>query len=462
MTRLSILTAIRRLNHSAISLLRSRSSILIGSNGISLVTRIISTIILTRLLDSSAFGAIGLIMTFSFVLSMITDLGFYQFVVRSEKIKNPEFLDRVWTVRFCRDLVLAIVMVLMSGSIASYVRVPELQLAFAISALTVILDGACSMAFATAAHSQKIGMLSLLDLICSVVTTIVSIVMAIYMRSYWAIIIGILVGSLLKTILSYSMFPGSSRRFVFDPNTFREVWQFGRFIMPSSVITLIINQSDKIVLARVFDIKTFGLYSIASNLAIAPLSLMNSYTARILYPAFASGFQTHPTMMKDLFYKVGFLVRALFMFVAGGSITGAPIVIASLYDNRYIDASSFLSVLLITSVVNFIITTENELLVAMGKVRLPLYFNMLRLVVLILVGPLLFWKYNAIGLVWSFAIAGIITQLAMSIKMHSLGLFRLRSEFTLWSSGGLGMFVGYFSVLVASKIWANIPLPFSS
>ncbi len=436
------------------------SSLLIGANGVALVARIVSTMVLTRLLDATAFGAVGMVMSFSFIVVMLTDLGFYAFVVRSPRAHDPDFLDRVWTVRLCRDAALTLVFIALSKPLAWYVEVPGLAPAFAVGALTLILDGLSSMAFATAARDQRIGLLSLLDLIPALASIVVSIGVSIVIRNYWAIICGICVGSLLKTILSYGMFPGSRRRFVIDRQTFRDVWAFGRFVMPSSIITLLINQSDKLVLARAFDLKTFGLYSLASNLASAPLSLMASYTSRILYPAFSTGHREHPGVMAEIFYSTGFAIRMAFMFLCGGAITAAPIAIALLYDDRYLGASEFLSVLMITSLINFVITTENELLVAVGEVKKQLYFNGLRIVLIGVIAPIFYVRWGAIGLVWSFAISGMGTQAAVWIKMRAMGIFRLRGEIILWSAVLAGMSAGYAAVLLAQHVWTNIPSPF--
>jgi lipopolysaccharide exporter len=441
-----------------LEILQKNSVVLIGSNSVTLVARIFSTMILTRLLDASAFGAVGMITTFAVILVMVTDLGFYPFVVRSAQADNSDFLDKVWTIRLCRSLALTIIFIALAKPLALYVGVPGLEYAFAAGSLILILDGATSMAFATAARGHLVRRLAMLDLSSALITTFSSILLAIYIRNYWSIISGILIGAAVKMVLSYAIFPDSGRRLVFDRAMFREVWQFGRFIMPSSVITLLIGQSDKLVLARLFDLKTFGLYSLASNLAVAPLHVMSSYTARILYPALVKGHSEQYTNLGDLFYRAGFVIRIFFMAACGFAICSTPIMIAILYDDRYIYAAKFMSILLITSLFDFVLSTENELFVAIGKIRSLLYFNMFRLAAILVLGPIFYQMWGPLGLVWAFAAAACSTQIVMLIAMKTLGMLRLRSEAMLWSAVLAGMIAGYTAVVFANQIWHEIPL----
>ena len=442
--------------------LKSPSAILVGTNIVSLLARMISTIILTRLLDTTAFGAIGIITTFSFVIVMLTDLGFYQYTVRSERINDAKFLDKVWTVRLTRDAIISVIFILCSGPMANYVNNPELQLAFVIMSLTLILDGASSMAFATAAKDRLIGRLSLLDFIPMAFTIPTTIVLAIEVRSYWAMIISIVFGSLIKAILSYTMFENSRRRLDFDRSIFIDIWKFGRFIVPSSVITLLIGQSDKLVLVRFFSIQDFGLYSLASNLSMAPSNLMNSYASRILYPAFSDSTIKATSENSAIFYEFGSITRLLFIFFSGLIVTAAPVIIAILYDDRYINASQYLSILLLVNIINFVIGTENEMLVACGKVRWQLNFNIFRLFTYCLSGILLFRSIGPIGLVWALVVTSVLTKIGMSMAMGSLGIVRLKHELRFWGSAFLGLALGLGLTVLARDFAPNIPLPFLS
>ena len=433
---------------------------LIGSNLVALISRMLSSVILTRLLDAAAFGTVAIITTFSFIIVMLTDLGFYQYTVRSPRMDEEGFLDKVWTVRLTRDVAITVIFVLLSGTMASYVRDPGLQLAFAITSLTLITDGLSSMAFATAARSGKVGRLSLLDLIPVIVTIFLSIGFAYILRSYWALIISGVLGSVLKLFLSYYMFPGSGRQLRFDKSVFIDIWKFGRFIVPSSVITMLLGQSDKFLLIRYFSIGQFGLYSLASTLASAPSNLMNSYTSRILYPAFSSP-DNRTSDLSRLFYEFGSKTRLLFIFLSCILITSAPVLVAILYDDRYLGAAQYLSILLVSAVVNFVISTETDMMIASGHVHWQLYLNILRLMMYAASSITLFHFMGVIGLIWAIALTTVAIKFVTTIVMSYLGIARLYNEVIFLVVAFTGGTLGTGVVLVGRAIWPAIPLPFA-
>jgi lipopolysaccharide exporter len=350
--------------------------------------------------------------------------------------------------------------VLTSGLMAKYVRDPSLQLAFAVASLTLITDGMSSMAFATAARGGLLNRLSMLDLIPVLAAIVVSIILAVLTRSYWALIISGVFGSILKMVLSYYMFPDSRRRIKFDKEVYLEIWRFGKFIVPSSIITLLLAQSDRFVLVRFFSIQQFGLYSLASTLSAAPSTLMSSYTARILYPVFSKP-NGNKAGMSALFYKYGSKTRLLFIFLIGVFITSAPTVIAVLYDDRYLGASQYLSILLIAGAVNFLISTENEMLVAAGRVHWQMHINILKIAMYTIFSLALYRAIGVIGLVWAIALTSIAVKIIMTVAMWHIGILRLKEEMKFMIAAFAGVFLGITITLVSKTIWVTVPLPFS-
>ena len=171
------------------------------------VLRIFSSMTLTRLLDSTAYGVVGVITSVAYMLTMLSDVGIYDFLVRHHEGDERNFLDQVWTIRLIRGVLLAVVMVLIAKPATIFLDKPELAPVVAVWGLNFILDGLSSLAFATAVRQQKLWRLSNLDLSANVVTLVVSIIFAAVTHSYWAMIAGMLAGGALKLFLSYLLFP---------------------------------------------------------------------------------------------------------------------------------------------------------------------------------------------------------------------------------------------------------------
>ncbi|MEQ1548906.1 MAG: oligosaccharide flippase family protein, partial [Chakrabartia sp.] len=222
---------------AVLNLAQRNTSVLIGANVVTLVIRLFSTIILTRLLEPAAFGTIAIIGTVQTVLVIASDVGFYPYVVRDSRVAETRFLDQMWTLRLIRALILGGITLAIARPTALYVGVPDLELALQITALQPIVEGLSSMAFATAARGGEIKKLSMLDLIIALTQAVLSILLSIIWRDFWGMVIAATACSFLKTFLSYYLFSESRRRWNYSYEQSKQLWSFGRHILPSSMIS---------------------------------------------------------------------------------------------------------------------------------------------------------------------------------------------------------------------------------
>lgn len=403
--------------------------------------RVLSTIVLTRLLDSSAFGVVGIIASVTTIFAMVSDIGLHSFVIRHEAGTDPKLLDEVWTIRFMRSALLAIAALALSGPIAAYVGKP-IQPAIAVASLIFVLDGASSLSFATAIRNRQVLRVSIADVASTIIQISYSIAAAIILRNYWALVTAIIVGNLAKAVLSYALFPGSRRRFSFSRGRAREVWRFSRFITASSILTVLLGQTDKVVLSRLFPLSLFGLYSIAANLATAPIAFTYPYATRVLFPIYAKTYRETPSEFRKVFYAAKRLPSLLFTFSVGGLVGGAPILIAILYQPRYMQAATYVSLLSIGSMLALGNVVANEALIAAGRMWTTTAVNIVRIVWLALAAPTLYHFFGAIGVVIAVSAIEAPALVASWIFQARAGFFSWREEVLLLGAGGAGVAIG--------------------
>ena len=87
---------------SALASLRTRilsgGGAVMGGFGAAQVLRLISNLILTRLLMPEAFGLMAVAISVNIWAVMLTDIGIGSSVIRSPNSEKPEFLRTAWTV----------------------------------------------------------------------------------------------------------------------------------------------------------------------------------------------------------------------------------------------------------------------------------------------------------------------------------------------------------------------------
>ncbi len=405
--------------------------------------RIVSSATLTRLLDVKAFGIVGLVTTVAFVFTLLSDIGVQPFVIRHAQGDDPAFLDEIWTLRLIRSVGLTLIMAATARPAAVALGKPELYPVIMLWSLNFTLDGLASMAFATAVRERQLWRLAMLDLGMSLCQFIISVMLALIFRSYWALLAAMILGSAFKSLLSYLIFPHSSRRLRLSRERAREMWKFSRFIAPSSLMTLVILQADKLILVRMMPLAIFGLYTLAVTISSAGGALATNYCRRVLYPAFAETVRSGGASLRVVFYQKRRWMNYLYMVAVGGVGGGAGLIVSILYDHRYQGVTVYLRLLCISATLVLANTASEEVLIASGNLRATLNANVVRM--LWLIGGVSVALVNGSTL-FLVAIFGLVEVAAMAnywFNLRKMGLLDLREELAGLLVAGAGAGLGY-------------------
>lgn len=405
--------------------------------------RIVSSAALTRLLSAEAFGVVGIITSVAVTFALISDIGISVFMLRHKESDDPRFLDEVWTLKLVRSVTLTLLVALLSAPISNYLDKPDLRWAIAFGGLTFLFDGLSALTFMTALRNRQVKRLNKIDLICQVFGVLASIVLAYLIGNYWAILFSNLIGQCFRIWLSYAWFPDARRRIRFSRARTAELWQFSRFITGSTMLTLVISQTDKVVLSKLFPLQVFGLYIIASNLAGAPNGLAGMYVGRILYPRYAQVAREAPETMREVFYAQRLQTSLLYAFAVGGFMACAPLVVTVLYDDRYLPAIVYLQILLINSFFAMGNSSTNEVMLAIGNPKFTFYANVVRLGFLALAGWAAYTEFGVFGLIWAVGLVEFAAQIYAWISLRTLRLLDVPKEAAILGIGVAGFALGW-------------------
>jgi O-antigen/teichoic acid export membrane protein len=399
-------------------------SILLVFTVATLALRMAGNVVLTRLLTPEAFGVMGMIISVMMVLTMLSDFGFASFIIRHEKGEDAKFLDVIWTIRLVQSVVQGAVMLAGSLPIALALGKPSMAGPIAICAPLFVLNALCPMSALLAQRQGLIRKTCAIDLGALAVQIAFNLSLAIILRDYRALIAGLYVGAIAKVLLTLVFLPPRSR-FAYDAETAREFFGFSRVIMASTVITLLISQSDKILFARLFSFADFGVYVLAANLALAAQPFGHSYVSRLFYPMVSRAWRERPEDLPGLFYGPRDRMYRLLFAGAGLTIGVAPLLFAVLFDHRYEYGWIFLSILLFRTALDLDSFAGTQALMAIGRTTMTLRANVLRVVVLAVVALPLFHILDLIGLPVALVLSELAATIYVNVLLKKIGLFRL-------------------------------------
>ena len=329
---------------------------LVGSNVSSQALRLISSLVLTRLLMPDAFGLLAAMSTLYFGLVMFSDMGIWQSVVKSENGNEPRFLGTAWTAQLIRALILVLLVCFMAAGVyllsqsrwiqASSVyadpRMPWMMASFSVCAL---LQGLESMKLATAQRNLHGAYLARLELLSQLAAMVTTIGLTWWTRSVWSLMVGTMVYSLARTWMSHFYLPGQHVRPCWDKVHAGEIIGFGKWIFLSSIIGFLAANIEKLILAALLTATSFGLFSIASTLLAAVVGVYASLNGHVVFSSMSQALRGNRDNMVRMYGRVQRIADVLLGGLAGVLIMSGQWAIWILYDPRYEQAGWMLQTL---------------------------------------------------------------------------------------------------------------------
>lgn len=423
------------------------------------VLRIASNLVLTRLLAPEAFGVVGVVSSISFVLQLLTDAGFRAFVVRSRKADERRFRNVIWTMRLIRSAFLTLTMFVFAGALAGAFDKPELETPVRAASFLFFLEGLRSLHPISAERARRISYITVIEFAAFLLQMATTITAAFIIPSFWALIIGLYAGAIANAVFSYALFPGGFHRIAFDRSISRELWGFARFVIASSMITVVLNQADKIFIGRSLSLQEFGLYMLATNLAAAALGLVRAYASRILLPLFAETARNAVENLNRVYYAARRRMTAILAFFIGGGVGGGHLAVRILFDERYLDAGLYVSLLLLAPLFTLITLPAEQLMIVKGRLHATLEANIVRLVWVFAAAPLGLHFFGVIGLVSAFALMEAATALYWWPRLAHAGVLDAREELIALAAASAGAVLGFAADRLANYLIASGMLP---
>jgi O-antigen/teichoic acid export membrane protein len=380
--------------------------------GFSQGVRLVSNLVLTRLLFPEAFGLMTLVNVFIIGLSLLSDVGVGPSIMQSKRGDEPDFLNTAWTLQVVRGAVLWLGTCILAVPASIFYDAPALMGLLPTAGLSLLITGFNPTRVDTANRHLLLGRVTLLDLIAQTLGIAAMIALAFATRSVWALVGGGLVGSLTKLALNHALLPGIKNRFRWERTAVLELVHFGKWIFLSTMLHFLIAQGDKAILGKWLPLDVLGVYNVGYFFASFPIMLATAVVGRVLIPIYRDH---HPATSPENFQKLrrmrfaltgGLMGLVLFMAHAGVPLIGL------LYDDRYLQGGPILVAIALTQVVQLLGMTYDQAALAVGDSKRFFY--------LIASRALVQTACFAAGLVWGGLQGALLGQGIAMLIVHPM------------------------------------------
>ncbi len=388
-----------------------------------------SSLILTRILLPDAYGIITILMSVSFTLAMLSDVGTYTSIVRAPNGDNPAYLNTAWTIRFVRSTLNATIMFFAAPVVVRLFGTPALTAPLRVYAIWFLIDALESNSVPIAARKKNTRIVVYSDFVAVVISTVFTVIYSYVSRSFWGMVYGLLLNRALFVSFSYLYYKEFRPRFAFNRSAARDIFQFTRFVMPSSLLALVLSQFDKAVFLRFFDLRLLGIYGVASNIASQVEALIARTSEMVVYPRCAHAFRVDPKSFPEKYYTDNVRVFAVTGALAAGVGGAAQLIISFLYDPRYALAGEVLQAIMIRTALSSVASPAENMLIASGQSHIILVGNLYRAASIVLGSIVGFYAFGFVGFLYGMAFSALPPTIYLLVRQKKLGAPVFKYEF---------------------------------
>jgi O-antigen/teichoic acid export membrane protein len=421
-----------------------------GTYGVENVLRLISSLVLSRLLFPEAFGLISASSSIIVAVGLFSDLGIRAVIIRSPRGDNDDFLRSTWVFQFLRGILLWLVLILICSIFSLHLvrgALPQSS-AFAnelFPAVTValgfglVLNGFESTAVYLNVRQMQFRPFAVVDIVTKVVTIAVMIGLAIRFRDVWALVAGNVLSGTLRLILSHTAIPGPRMAWNWNRDHFREIVHFGKWITVSSVASFFASQCDILILGMLLSGSVLGVYSIARTLVGVAHGFVEKINSSLALSVLGEVLRESPTELRRKYYRFRLPIDVLSASIGGVLFATGPQIVGALYDSRYSLAGPMLQILAISLAI-YPLQLIRSAFTAIGQtytVAAVSIISATSLIIFLMVGYLTF---GVLGAVAGNAISDIVPSMAFLILAHRqgwLGLWRELRVIPIFVGGAL-------------------------
>lgn len=208
-------------------------------------------------------------------------------------------------------------------------------------------------------------------------------------------------------------------KFVIDYKLVRDIFRFSIPIGLASVLGIISNQLDKLIIGRFYNTAELAIYANAAK--ELPIAIIASSITAVLLPRIIKIFKQDKKRAIQLWSNVSLLTFAIMAFFSLTLIAFSDEVITLLYSEKYIPGKTVFQIYSLVLIFRF--TYFGMILNAAGKTKFVFYSSLLSLVLNVILNFILFYTIGfngpAIATVISLALIAFL-QIIASSKVSSV------------------------------------------
>lgn len=372
-----------------------------------------------RFLGPEQIGLVGVALLSLAIVESLSDTGLSQAIIQRRKVINSAEAGAVWTLLLCRGLALSALLLLAAIPISRFFEIEGAAPLVALAAIIPLLRNAINPGYFLVQRACNFRGVSIYEGSSALIDFGATMLLIQLNFGAASLLLGNIASDSVKVLSSWFWF-----KMPLKPNFRWRILQsltaFGKWIWGTSFITLILNQLDKVLVAKFLGPVEFGLYQVATRVAQLVVSDAAVALGQYLYPIFSDRNRSSSDTAKLLFESVmkklvvcAFLISILLIILA-------PILLGEILGDKWIAATPVLRVMTISMFLGALIALLIAYIRAMGKPKTVTVATSLQLFALIIFAPPLIMSMGSVGMAAANAIGLLIAVVVFMMAVRKM------------------------------------------
>ena len=357
----------------------------------------VSGIVLARLLTPEDYGIIGMLTIFLAISNTFIEGGFGSALIQKPLPTNEDYSTILyWNVFF--SLFLYGILYVTAPLISRFYNLPLLTEVLRVQAIVLIINSSRIVQRTKLRKELQFKKVAIINFSANLIALIITIFLAWKGFGVWALVLQQIILSFLITSF-YWIVSKWKPIFVFSNQSFRELFNFGGFILLSNLFNTFCNNIQGLLIGKVYNTSTLGYFTKAQRTELLSSSFISSILDQVSYPVLSELQSDKEKLVKALGTFIRTSAFLTFPFLLLLILLAKPIFLI-LYSERWLGSVPYFQILCFAGIAICLQSINYYAVAAIGKSKELLKWTIVKRVLgllFVVIGLKLFGIYGLLA-----------------------------------------------------------------
>jgi O-antigen/teichoic acid export membrane protein len=383
-------------------LIRRGAAWKIASELFTQASRLVFAFLLARLLTPREYGLAGMALVVSGFVLVFSDLALGAALIQRQRISERDRSTMFW-VSVASGVAFTLIGVASAGLAATVFDQPNVQELFAAMSLVFVITSLGATQAALLTRAMDFRALELRMMIGTVVGGVVGVGVALAGGGAWAIVAQSLTFAVISTVLLWLTTPWRPR-LVFSLESLRNLGGYSIHLLGNRFLYILQETSAPVLIGRFLGAVPLGLYTVANNIVLTPVSRVTIPLGEVLFPAF-SRLQENRDRIAELWLQALTYSAAVTLPALAGLVVVAPDFVSVVLGSRWEEAVPVIQILVWVAALRAVQGPATSVVLAINRPDALFRISIVALVAFVL-GILVGLPWGIVGVALGVAVTG--------------------------------------------------------